>query len=103
MLLPCYSEAYWLLHIYLFLQLAVEEGRLDIHVMDVPPRTCGQGQQESHGLESSHRSEYLVVVDPVLLYVALRHEASLVLKNRALRVLLHLVHPLQADRAVTWW
>jgi len=43
-----------------------------------------------------------VVVDPVLLHVALHHEASHVLKDFAKHILLHLVNPLQADRAVTW-
>jgi hypothetical protein len=40
------DKARWLQHIHFFLKLVVEEGRLDIHVVDLPPRTCSQGQQE---------------------------------------------------------
>ena len=47
MLIPLCSEAGWQLHVHLFLQLVVEEGRLDVHVVDVPTRICGHRQQES--------------------------------------------------------
>jgi hypothetical protein len=72
-------------------------------MMDLPSMMSGQRDDEPHGLEPGHWCEHLLEVDTRTLHVSLRNEAGLVLDDVPALVLLHLVHPLEADRAVARW
>ena len=54
-------------------------------------------EQHLNGLHLSNKCGYLIVVDPLLLDVALRHKLSFVLNNGPLFVMLQLEDPLQAN------
>jgi hypothetical protein len=61
------GEARRLAHIDFFLEISVEEGRLDIHMMDTPPFLSRKHEKDSYRLHARNRSEGVVVVDPLLL------------------------------------
>ena len=82
-------------------ELAVEECRLDVEVVDTLILRCCYGQQQANGLHSRHRSKDFLEVDALTLHEAAGDEPSLVLDNGAALVPLHLVDPLQADRPTT--
>lgn len=55
----------------LFLQLAIQEGGLDIHMMEGPSFTCSMGKQQPDRFQASYRGKHLVEVDPLPLDVPL--------------------------------
>jgi hypothetical protein len=94
------GEARWLAHIHLLLEVAVEEGGLDVHVVNTPPFLSRQRKEDLDRLHACHSGEGIVIVDPVLLDKAAHYQPRLVLDHRALLVLLELEHPLKSDGAV---
>jgi hypothetical protein len=82
------------------LQVTVEQRRLDVHVVDVPPLLGSEREKDADGLNASHRSERVIVVDALLLDEPAHDEPRLVLDHLPSLVLLELEHPLQSDRAV---
>jgi len=79
-------------------ELAVEERRLDVEVVDALILRYCQGQQQANGLHSRHRSKDFLEVNALMLHEATSDETSLVLDNDATLIPLHLIDPLQADR-----
>lgn len=77
------GEASQLLHVHLFLdEVAIEEGKFDIHVVDVPAFLSCQCEEDSDRFHACHESECIIVVDPLLLDEAVRHQFGLVFDHR---------------------
>jgi hypothetical protein len=64
-LLPGNVEARTLPDIHLFLQVTIEERRLDVHVVDAPPHHGSEREKDVDGIDVSHRREH--VINPFLL------------------------------------
>jgi hypothetical protein len=99
-ILPGNGEAGRLPDIHLFLQVTIEERRLNIHVVDTPPLLGSERKKDADGLDASHRRERVIVVDPFLLAETTRDEPRLVLDHLPCLILLELEHRLQGDQAV---
>ena len=102
-LLPCHREALWLLHVDLLLEVSVEVGGLDVHVVELPVVVSHEGEEKSKGGVADDWSEGLVVVDALLLCVALGHVAHLVLHELAVCASLDLAHGLAPDGVSAGW
>ncbi|WVZ64979.1 hypothetical protein U9M48_014417 [Paspalum notatum var. saurae] len=98
-LLPGLSKPWGLLHVHLLLEIAVQERRLDVHVVHFPSFLSRQRQQQPHSFDASHRCKHLIVVDAVSLCVAFHHEPRLVPHHSAVFIPLDLEHPLEANGA----
>ena len=103
MFLPRLSKPGRLLHIHLLLEVAIQERRLDVHVVDLPTFMRRQRQQQLHRLHASHRREHLVVVDPVTLCVPFDDEPRLVPYHSSMFVPLDLEHPLEPNGTPAKW
>ena len=99
MLLSIHQKTWWLLHKYLLLEVAIQERRLDVHVVDFPAFRCNQGNQKVHSFHTRHRSEDLIEVDAMLLHISLGDESSFELGDEAGFIVLGLIDPLEADRS----
>ena len=75
-------------------QLAIEEGRFYVQVMDALVIRCCQSQKQSDRLHACYRRKDFLEVDALTLDKASGDEARLVLDNDAALVPLDLVHPL---------
>ena len=75
-------------------QLAIEEGRFYIQMMNASVLHCCQSQQQSDRLHVRYRRKDFLKVDALTLDKASGDEAPLVLDNGAVLVPLDLVHPL---------
>ena len=82
-------------------QLAVEEGRFYIQVMDALVLHCCQSQQQSDRPHARYRRKDFLEVDALTLDKASGDKARLVLDNGDALASLDLVHPLQADRTTS--
>ena len=58
-----------LLHIHLLLEVTIQESGIDIHVVDFPTFMSRKLDEKMHRIHAHHRSENLVVVDPVVLHI----------------------------------
>ena len=72
-------------------QLAVEEGRFYVQVMDAPVLRCCQSQQQSDRLHARYRRKDFLEVDALVLDKASGDEMCLVLDNGAMLIPLDLV------------
>ena len=81
------DEARRLTNADFLLQVTVEEGGLDVHVMDKPTLLCRQ-RKDTDGLLARDEREGVVVVDPLLLNEPTRHQPRLVLDHLPCLVLL---------------
>jgi hypothetical protein len=59
--------------------IIIEEGGLDVHVVDAPPLMCSKCDKDADGLNTSHGCERVVIVDPLLLEKGACDEPCLVL------------------------
>ena len=82
-------------------QLAVEEGRFYVQLMDAPVLRCCQSQQQSDRLHVCYRHKDFLEVDALELDKVLGDEARLVHDNGAVLIPLDLVHSLQPDRTTS--
>ena len=98
MLCSLYGEAWSLLDEYRLCQLAVEEGRYDVEVMNVAVLCHCQSHQQSGGLHTRHRRKDFLEVNAFGLDEVADDEALLVLDDGSALILLHLVYPLQSER-----
>jgi hypothetical protein len=57
-------KAGWLLDVDFLLQLSIQKGGLNVHVVDSPPFSSSMRQQQPNRLQPGHRRENLVEVDP---------------------------------------
>ena len=64
-----------------------------VHVVHAPSFLSRQGEENTDGFHPRHRRERVLVVDPLLLDEAARHQPRLVLDHRPLLVLLQLEDP----------
>ena len=103
MLLSLNLEAGRLRDVDHLLELSVQERQFHIHVVDWPSLRRRVTEQQSDGLESSHRCKNLIEVDPMALDVAFGDEACLVLGDVARSVALGLLDPLEPDRTLSRW
>ena len=58
-------------------ELAIEERRLDIEVVDAPILHCCHGQQQANGLQLRHRSKDFLEIGALTLHEAVSDESSL--------------------------
>jgi hypothetical protein len=93
------DESLQLVDIDLFLQVTIEEGRLDVHVVHMPS-LLGHQCEETNGLHPHDRCEGVVEVDSLLLDEPMHHQTRLVLDHRPDLILLELVDPLKGDGVV---
>jgi len=82
-------------------QLAVEEGRFYVQVMDALVIRCCQSQKQSDRLHACYRRKDFLQVDALALDKPSFDEARLVLDSGAALVLFDLIHPLQASRTTS--
>jgi len=75
-------------------KLVVEEGRLDVKVVDTPILRCCHSQQQANGLHSHHQSKDFLGVDALMLHKTVGNKLALVLDNGTTLISLHLVDPL---------
>jgi hypothetical protein len=94
------DEAGRLLHEHRLLDLPVEEGRLHVHVVDLPQVVPGDAQKMSHGHKTCHQCYNFLEVDPLFLHIAFRYQASFVLHHCSVFIALELVDPLEAYHSV---
>ena len=73
------------------LQVTIEEGGLDVHVMHMPTLLGRQREEETNGLHQCDGREGVVEVDSLLLNEPTRHQTCLVLGHRPGLILLELV------------
>ena len=83
-------------------QLAVEECRFYVQVMDVLVLCCCQSQKQSDRLHACYRRKDFLEVNALMLDKASSDEVHLVLDNGTVLIPLDLLHPLQADRTTSW-
>ena len=83
-------------------QLAIEEYRFYVQVMDTPVFCCCQSQKQSDRLHARYRRKDFLEVDTLTLDKASGDELRLVLDNGVVLVPLDLVHSLQADWTASW-
>jgi hypothetical protein len=84
--------------VHLLAELAVHEGRLEVHVVHLPFELSGDGEQEAHRVQARDHSKNLVEVNPRPLHISFGDEPGLVLQDVAGSITLQLVHPLDSDR-----
>ena len=87
----------------LLLEVAIEEGGLDIHVMDMPAITSRKCKQDSSKLHPSNGRKGVIEVDSLLLEESACDQSSLLLDNGSNLVPLQLEHPFQGDHMTTDW
>jgi hypothetical protein len=87
----------------LLLQVTVEKGRLDVHVVDAPALLGCQREEETHGLHPRKKYEGVAKVNSLLLHEPTCNQSGLVLEDRTGFIFLQLEHPLEGDRAVAGW
>jgi hypothetical protein len=75
------GEVRWLAHIDFFLEVSVEEGGLDIHMVDTPPFLSHKREEDSYRLHACNRSEGIIIVDSLSLEKTMRNQPSLVLDH----------------------
>jgi len=79
---PGDGESRRLPHVDFLLQIAIEEGRLHVHVVDRPPFLSCQ-REDPDRLHARHWRKRVIIFDPLLLNEPARHQARLVLGHRA--------------------
>jgi hypothetical protein len=84
----------------LLLQVTIEEGGLDVHVVHTPSLLGYQRKEETNRLHPHDGHEGIVKVDSLLLDEPARHQMRLVLDHRPGLIHLELVDPLKGDGAV---
>jgi hypothetical protein len=52
-----------------FLELAVQERRLDVHVMNAPAEVSSYGEHQSHRLQSGNQGEHLFKINAGSLHI----------------------------------
>jgi hypothetical protein len=77
-----------------YLEVSIEERRLDVHVVHRPLLLESERQQQADRFNPRHGSEDLLEVHPQLLNVPLGDKPGFVLHHLAGTVLLDLEHPL---------
>jgi hypothetical protein len=77
-----------LLHVQLLLQVSIEKGTVNIHLVYVPVVLSCKRKQNANGLELGHWSKHLMEVCTLSLLIALHNKASLVLGDVPSRVAL---------------
>jgi hypothetical protein len=87
-------EARQLLDVYLFHQIAIEEGRFYIHVVNPPSFVRRHGENQTHRVHPRHWCEGLFIVNALHLDISFHDEPSFMLDNTPLLVSLCLIHPL---------
>lgn len=58
---------------------------------------CINGIEYEHYSELSHMTNYFMIVNALLLFIALGSKESLVAHNRSIQVKFYLKHPLRAE------
>ena len=101
--MPLEDKAWGLLNVHLFLENAIEECRLDVHVMHCPAFRGSMGKQQPDGLKSHNWGEDFIKVNSLARNISLGDESGLVLGDDPGCVLLGLVDPLEADRPRVQW
>jgi len=101
--MPLEDKAWGLLNVHLFLENAIEECGLDVHVMHCPAFRGSMGKQQPDGLKSRNWGEDFIKVNSLALDISLGDEPGLVLGDDPGCVLLGLVDPLEADRPRVQW
>jgi hypothetical protein len=81
----------------------VEEGILDIELMDRPVPEEGEGEDDSNGGELDNRAEGLVIVHSGALGEAPKDPMGLVAVEGAIRGQLVAKEPLAGDHVGAWW
>jgi hypothetical protein len=94
------DESGRLVDVDLLLQVTVEEGGLDVHVVHTPSLLGCQREEETNGLHPCDGRECVVEVDSLLLDKPTTNQTHLVLDHRPGLILLELVDPLKGDGAV---
>ena len=90
-------------HVDGLLQLTIEVGGLDVHLMQLEVIMSDECQHGADGGVTSDGSVDLIVVDAPLLPVASRDEASLVLDDAAVCCSLGFVYPAARDDVGAFW
>ena len=97
------DESWRLVDVDLLLQVTVDEGRLDVHVVGAPALLSCQHEKEMHGLHPCNRCEIIVEVDSLLLHEPACNQSSLMLDDRTGFIFLQLEQSFDDDRTVTGW
>jgi hypothetical protein len=90
-------------NINFFHQIPIEKGGLYAHVMHSLVFKRRHVKNEPHGLHPRHQCESFFIVNPLSLHVPFSDKPRFVLNNATLFILLHLVHPFEADRVMIGW
>ena len=69
--LICGYETLRLYHIYLLIQLSIQEGGSDIHLSDLVVKMCRQSKHDPNRLEHCHKGECVVIIDTISLTITL--------------------------------
>ena len=101
--MPLEDKAWGLLNVHLFLENAIEECGLDVHVMHCPAFRGSTGKKQPDGLKSRNWGEDFIKVDAEILHVPLGDEPHFVLDHGVGFVLLQLEDPMHPNQLMATW
>ncbi|KAJ0431967.1 hypothetical protein HanIR_Chr17g0854161 [Helianthus annuus] len=81
MLIAWHNKTLWLFHIYLLIQITIQESSFHIHLVNYKIVYCSQGNQQSNSGYSCYRSICIKVVNSFLLSKALDNQSGFKLFN----------------------
>lgn len=88
-------------HIDFFMEVAVQEGIVHIHLMQGPIADSSNSKETTNSDELSNRGKGFGVIDALTLGVALGNQAGFVSFNGTIRLVFNLENSLTADRTMT--
>lgn len=88
------SKIIWLGNIDFLIQITIQEGDLDIHMIEFELEMTDQGKQQSYNFESGNWTKGFIIIDSFILSVTMGSKSCYVASNVSFRIWLIFENPI---------